>query len=203
MTETVGYMVMERGSFVLDDGTVDGIRVEANSFDTDQTSFTSIPFSQPFNVVPVVLAAVNSINEADAVIGRLRNIRSTAFQFRLQEQEKNSNSHAMETVAYIAWEPASGTIDGLTFDVKATPKAVKHLFYPIGFTAPFAEVPVFIADMQTAAGGDTANLRWRNKESVGVEVQVAEERSKDNETTHTTEVVGYIALQRHLGIGAE
>jgi hypothetical protein len=194
-TETVGYLVMERGSFVLDDGTADGIRVEADTFDTNRTSFTSIPFSQPFNVAPVVLAAINSVNEAAAVIGRLRNISATAFQFRLQEQEKNANSHAMETVSYIAWEPSSATIDGRTFEVNATPKVVTHLFYSIGFTAPFAAVPVFVADMQTAAGGDTANLRWRNKRLAGIEVQVDEEQSKDSETTHGTEVVGYIAIR--------
>jgi hypothetical protein len=194
-TETVGYLVMERGSFVLDDGTADGIRVEADTFDTNRTSFTSIPFSHPFNVAPVVLVAVNSVNEADAVIGRLRNISATAFQFRLQEQEKNSNVHAIETVAYIAWEPSSGTIDGLTFEVKATPKAVTHLFYPIRFTALFATLPVFVADMQTTAGGDTANLRWRNKGTAGVEVQVDEEQSKDSETNHAAEVVGYIAIR--------
>jgi hypothetical protein len=194
-TETVGYLVIERGSFILDDGTADGIRVEADTFDTNRTSFTSIPFSHPFNVAPVVLAAVNSVNEAAAVTGRLRNISSTAFQFRMQEQEKNPNSHAMETVAYIAWESSSGTIDGLTFEVNATPKAVTHLFYHIGFTAPFANLPVFVADMQTTSGGDTANLRWRNKGLAGVEVQVDEEQSKDKETNHAEEVVGYIAIR--------
>ena len=193
-TETVSYMVMERGSFVLDNGTANGIRVEAGSFDTDQTSFASMLFNQPFNVAPVILAAVTSTNEADAVVVRMKNISNTTFQYRLQEQESNPKAHAMETVAYIAWEPSVETIDGLTFEVNATPKAVKHQLYPIEFAAPFTESPVFIADMQTVYGGDTANLRWSNKELTRINILVSEEQSKDNETNHVSEVVGYIVI---------
>jgi hypothetical protein len=49
--------------------------------------------------------------------------------------------------------------------------------------------------MQTADGGDTASLRWRNKTTSGVDVRVAEEQSKSTDTTHTTEVVGFIAIR--------
>lgn len=55
-------------------------------------------------------------------------------------------------------------------------------------------VPVFLADMQTTDGGNTANLRWTNRDFSGVDVQVDEEQSRDNEVWHTTEVVGYLAL---------
>lgn len=48
--------------------------------------------------------------------------------------------------------------------------------------------------MQTTNGSDTANLRWRNKTLTSVKVKVAEEQSKDSETTHGKEVVGYILL---------
>jgi hypothetical protein len=113
----------------------------------------------------------------------------------MQEQELNSKSHATETISYIAWEPSSGILnDDLVFEVNRTKDAIKHNFKAISFNEVFMDIPVFIADMQTADGMDTANLRWRNKDIYGVEVQIDEERSRDRETRHTTEVVGYMVF---------
>ncbi len=125
---------------------------------------------------------------------RLRNIGTADFQFRLQEQEVNQQTHQQETISYIAWEPSSGTVDGITFEVNWTADAVTHKPYRISFQETFLDVPVFLADMQTTDGGDTANLRWEKKDTYSVDVHVDEEQSKDGETNHTTEVVGYILL---------
>jgi hypothetical protein len=48
--------------------------------------------------------------------------------------------------------------------------------------------------MQTAGGKDTANVRWQNKNNHSVEVRIDEEQSKDTETRHGTEVVGYMVF---------
>jgi hypothetical protein len=48
--------------------------------------------------------------------------------------------------------------------------------------------------MQTTDGKDTANVRWQNKNNSSVEVQIDEEQSKNSETRHTTEVVGYMVF---------
>ena len=84
--ETVGYIVMERGSYTLPDGTM----VEAGRFETDMTaSFRSVNFSQAFQVAPVVITAVSSYNEPDAVTTRVRNISTNGLKLRMQEQELN------------------------------------------------------------------------------------------------------------------
>ncbi len=54
----------------------------------------------------------------------------------------------------------------------------------------------FIADMQTYDGPDLANLRYRNLTGTGVDVKVEEEQSGDEETAHTTEVVGYAVFEK-------
>jgi PKD repeat protein len=189
--ETVSYLVMERGHHILSNG----IQVEADTFDTSRTSFGTISFQKPFAVTPVLLTSISSLNEADAVIGRVRRVSSTTFQYRLQEQKLNVQTHATETVSYIAWEPVSEAIDGLTVDVNRTPDAVTDKFYSIIFKSTFTAAPAFLSDMQTTDGSDPANLRWQNKTTTGVNVRAAEEQSKNTETTHTTEVVGYIAVQ--------
>ncbi|MDL1987619.1 MAG: hypothetical protein LWX08_08160, partial [Deltaproteobacteria bacterium] len=77
-TENVSYIVMELGSYILEDGT----KVEAGRFDADATgSFGWVDFSQTFNQVPVVTSTVSSFNEEDAVCSRLKNIDTTGFDF--------------------------------------------------------------------------------------------------------------------------
>ena len=191
LSETVSYMVMERGSHILDDGT----QVEAGSFMTNLTSsFGTFSFNQSFQVVPVLMAAVASFNEGDAVTDRLRNITTEGFDFRMQEQGANVQSHDVETINYIAWEPGLGTANGLSFEVGTTGKAVTDQFYPISFSSTFQEAPRFLADMQTTNGEDTAAMRWQNRTPQGAEVKIEEDQSFDQETNHITEVVGYMAF---------
>jgi PKD repeat protein len=189
--ELVSYLVMERGSFTLEDGTL----VEAERFATSLTNaFGTLSFQRQFTTIPVMIASISTENEASAVTGRLKSISKTGFNFRMQEQESNPQAHAAETISYIAWEPGQGTIDGLTFAVSVTPRKVTDQFYTIRFAEIFAEQPVFLATMQTTNDADPATLRWDNLDRFGVEVRVTEEQSRDSETRHKSEVVGYIVL---------
>ncbi len=197
--ETVGYIVMERGTHTLADGTM----VEAGQFETDMTSsFGDVAFSRTFQVAPVVITAVSSYNEADAVTTRVQNVSTNGFELRMQEQEINPQVHDSETICYIAWEPSSGTVDGLTFEVEKTDDVVTHELHTVVYDETFIDVPVFLADMQTTDGKDTANLRWQDKDFYAVDVKIVEEQSGDSETGHTTEVVGYM-LFSHTRLGPE
>ena len=81
------------------------------------------------------------------------------------------DAHTTERIGYIATEPTAGT----GFEVGRTPDAVTDDDYRIGFDGP-----------------DTAGLRYRNLGRSSVDVFVEEERSRDGETNHTTETVGYL-----------
>ena len=59
----------------------------------------------PLNMVPVLLTAVSSFNSSDTVTSRVRNISTQGFEFGMQEQESNFQTHTTETISYIAWEP--------------------------------------------------------------------------------------------------
>ncbi|MDY6837582.1 MAG: H-type lectin domain-containing protein [Thermodesulfobacteriota bacterium] len=190
--ETTGYIVMEQGVHTLPDGT----RVEAGQFETKRTGFEQVPFSQTFQVPPVVITAVCSDNEVDAVTTRVRNVSTTGFEIRMQEQQLNQQVHAYETISYIAWEPSSVIVDGLVFEVNRTGNEVRHDWHRMAYNMAFENAPVFVADMQTQNGGDTANIRWDNKDAHGVDVKIAEEQSKDSETAHVMEVVGYVIVDR-------
>jgi len=187
--ESVSYIAIEAGSYILPDGTV----LEAGKFETTKTdSFGSVSFNQSFNEIPIVVACITTYNEPDAVTGRIKNITAEGFEFRMQEQQANTQTHDMEDISYIACEPFSGIISNLIFEVARTDDVMNHNFQFIGFAESFPEPPVLIADMQTCDGIDTASLRWKNKGPYGVDVKVEEEQSSDSETDHATEVVGYM-----------
>jgi hypothetical protein len=114
----------------------------------------------------------------------------------MQEQEGNPKDHKAEKIAYVAWEPSSGQIGDITYVVGKTADQVKHKNYSVQFTEPFTSSPAFIADMQTTDGGDTANVRFSSKTDHSVNVLIDEEQSRDTETKHTTEVVGYMVFNQ-------
>ncbi|MCJ7602745.1 MAG: cadherin-like domain-containing protein, partial [Desulfobulbaceae bacterium] len=189
--ESVGYLVVESGSYSLPDGT----KVEAGQLSAKEvSSFAQIKFKRQFNVVPVVTASVVSMNETEAVTGRMKDISLTGFGLKLQEQEANALLHAEETVSFIAWEPSSGTINGLSFEVNRTADSVNHKSVNVDLTAGFTETPVILADMQTTDGGDTSLARIDNCLPDSCSLWIEEEQSRDSEVDHTSEVVGYMAI---------
>ncbi len=191
--ETVGYLVVEQGSYTLADGT----RIEAaNLDDFTAPSFREIAFTQPFNTIPVVMSTVTSVNDPAAVVDRMRTIHTGGFSCRLQEQEANTQDHGTERLSYIAWEPSAGTLDGTAFVVGRAGDEVKSRFTTVTFAAGVPSAPVMVADMQSTDGGDTANVRYRNLSGQSVDVKIAEEQSKNSETAHTDEVIGYMLFNR-------
>ncbi len=185
--ESVSYLVMERGHFTLEDGTV----LEAGSFTTNNTDFFgTFKFCQTFNQLPVIMTSVVSINEPDAVIGRLDNINLSSFDFCLQEQELNDQTHVEETVSFIAWEPSQGHIDELQYEVGNTP-GITHEFTTIRFDDT-SDTPHVLASMQTTNGFDPGNLRYQDKDVSGIKLKIAEEQSSDSEIEHVAENVGFM-----------
>ncbi len=190
-SETVSYIVMEKGHHTLPNGS----QVEAGSL-MGTTSFATVKFSKAFSKIPVVLTSITSTNESDTISGRIKNISTTAFAYAFREQEKNKNTHLKETVSYIAWEPGSGTIDALHYRVANTAKKVTQAWYPVTFAPAHTDAPLVLADMQTTANTDSCSLRIQKVLSSGFTVKVQEEQSKDLETSHAAETVGYISVSQ-------
>ncbi|NOQ45424.1 MAG: hypothetical protein GQ559_01925 [Desulfobulbaceae bacterium] len=188
--ETVSYMVMEHGSYTLENGT----RIEAGTVPVSAIYFRQQNFSSSFNKPPVMITSITTFNEQDAVTERVKNIDSYGFSHKLQEQELNSDGHGREEVSYIAWEPFSGAINGLTIEVGKTGNDINTDFGSVAYTTGSQLAPVVLVDMQTTNGGDTASLRSRNNTAHGFETKIEEEQSADAETGHAAETAGYIAL---------
>lgn len=187
--ESVGYIVMESGMHELPDGTL----VYAGTLTTNATRvFKHFYFEQVFNTSPILCATATTFNDADTITIRIRNVNTQGFQMEFQEQEANTGLHSTETVSYIAWEPSQGQIDGIAYEINKTSPVVTHSPYSIFINQYFSSTPSFISAMQTCNGSDTASLRWQEKTTDGINIQVAEEQSRDSETYHIEESIGYM-----------
>jgi hypothetical protein len=188
--EQISYLVIEKGSYVLPGDII----LEAGSFEADGNNFKFNAFSTTFNNVPVVIASVTSINEPNAVVGRIRNISRNGFEYYLQREEKNKTKHGVENISFIACEPFSGVLNHLKLEVGTTGNKVTHKFHHLSYNEKYLNIPNFLADMQTTNGSDTANIRHKNQNLYSIELHVSEEKSKDLEVNHTNENVGYIII---------
>ncbi|MBU0967408.1 MAG: PKD domain-containing protein [Proteobacteria bacterium] len=189
--ENVGYIAMESGSYVLENG----VRVEAGTFATaNSESFAQKDFARQFNTVPVVLTAVNTVNESSAVTGRVRNVTAAGFEYMLQEQNSSDQIHQQETISYIAWEPSAGILGDLVYEVRKTEEEVTDEWFGINFNTLFGLSPVMLAGMQTTDDDDPASLRYQLLTATGMQIKVDEEQSVDSDASHLAESVGYIVF---------
>ncbi len=190
-TEKVSYLVVEEGRW-----TIGGTMMVAGSLSTNSCggtpSFAVGSWGETM-LYPVILCSVGTFNGGDAVATRIRNVEYWGFQLTMQEQEKNPQVHTTEKIYWIAWESGTGTIDGKTYRV-ATASGINDMWRPISFPSPFVTKPVLLVDMQTTNDSDPANLRYNNKTATGFYIQVDEEKSKDSETSHANEDIGYVAI---------
>ena len=185
--ETVAYLVMEQGSFTLADGT----KIEAGQATSKNTDFQTVQFNTNFTVDPVVMTSIATFNEEDTAIGRLRNISTTSFEHKIQEQELLSDGHGSETVNYIACEPFQNAIGPINVIVNKTADIVTDSWYTVDFGKQLSDIPIFLGTMQSQDGTDTSSIRYTNKTNTEIQIKIEEEQSADAETTHTSEKVGY------------
>ncbi|MCM8538320.1 MAG: InlB B-repeat-containing protein [Lentisphaeraceae bacterium] len=181
--EQIQYIVVEAGSHTLASGQI----IEAGTLSAQDSIYVTQNFTGSFGQSPVVLTSVASENEADCVTTRVRNIGTSTFQVRLQEQEINPVDHAAETVNYIAISTGEFILDGSSLKV-ASQGAIDDVWANIDSTG----YTDFIAGFQTTNGGDTGAMRRRGTVGTNLEIFLEEEKSKDDELGHIDETVGYI-----------
>jgi hypothetical protein len=99
-TEDMGFVVLESGIHNLPDGT----QIEAGVVQSNHLWVNAL-LSSPFTSSPVILSQSQTTNGGQAVITRQRNITSTGFEVRLQEEEGNDGWHQVETIGYVAVSP--------------------------------------------------------------------------------------------------
>lgn len=152
----------------------------------------TISFPVQFSSPPVVISQVISKTENAAVVLRMRNISTTQFQIRIQEEENNDGIHLEEDVAWIAMETGTQSED-IPFEVGSA--LVDDTFGQVNFSQSFSQSPNFIASVQSFNENNPIALRYQNLNTNNVQIKLEEEISMDPETTHGPETIGFVALE--------
>ena len=152
----------------------------------------TIGFPIQFTSQPVVLTQIVSKNDAAAVVPRLRNVSTTQFQLKVQEEEAADDKHAEESVAWIAVEAGAFEDNGLLLE------AGKKLFdsspTQLNWTQNFNS-PGLIASIMTFNENNPAYPLIHSLNGSLASVSCQEETSLDPETNHGLEYLGYMAIE--------
>ncbi len=188
--ESVGYMVMEAGLHILEDGTTITVGTTAGVVE----NFQRINFPNAFDSTPLVLSQVVSENDASAVVTRHRQVARHGFNVRLQSEEAGS-AHGAEQVNWIAIDQTTGVNNSLLFESGTTGNVVDHTDFDLTFGQTYNSTPALFAQMQTFNGSDTSVIRYRNLDQDSSLIFLQEEQSQDTELTHGQENVGFLAFE--------
>ena len=189
--ETLCYWVMEKGSFDLDDGTK--LQVGQASIGKE---WQTISFPYTFNSIPIILTQIQSGNTSKWLVTRTQNITTSSFQVKIQLEEKRKRlSISNQTLGWFAILPGTHSIEGLTIWAK-TQSNITHNWKTISFPLPQPQPQpsLLFTKLISYKGADPANTRIRNLSSNGFQIKLQEEQSRDRETRHIPEVIGYITL---------
>lgn len=192
--ESFSYIVLEQGTWELEDDTV----LEVGAVNTDVLSpngWENVEFTDDFAKDPLVFSQVQTDNGSDFVRTRQRNTSTDGFQITMQEEEAFNNSgHKDETVGWLAISAGSGNWSQNKYRVGTTGNSVTDSWHTIDFGNSFSRSPVFLASIASYDGSDPSGLRHNKLSNNQVEVKIEEDTTRNQETTHTTEVVNFLAL---------
>ena len=117
---------------------------------------------------------------------------TTSFSFIIEEWEYLDGPHpAVETINWLAIEAGLHSLpDGRT--IEAGTAIANHTTTAVTLTGSFGGNPVVLTSVMSNNGGDTVDSDPFNITSTGFDVSLQEEEA---EGPHTTETVGWIAVQ--------
>lgn len=185
VTEDYSYLAVVPGEWWTDNGQIE---IQATQVDVG-TSFQTVTLPRTTGSTPVVFAQVASARDTTPVAVRVRNVGTSSFQIKLEEEEALDQVHTPEVVNIITLTTGDDALHGIRMQSGVTPDALRHPWYSVS-TASFAGG--VLGQIQTYDGGDTSALRLRNLTDSSFELKVEEEQSRESETNHTTEVGGWL-----------
>ena len=194
--ESVSYLVLEAGTWELEDGTI----LEVGTLDTNATtasssSWSDIDFESDFANTPAVLSQVQTKNGAQFVRTRQKSASVDGFELAMEEEEAlRKSGHVTETIGWLAIESGSGSWDGLDYQVGQTGNDIDHSWDTVDFSQNFDQAPNLFASVATFEGSDPIGLRYRNLGNSSVQLKAEEDQSLDSEVSHVLESVDFLAI---------
>lgn len=183
-TEQVGMLGIDQGVHPTDTDPV-----EVRTATADHTG-ARVSFETAYSAPPVVLAQTQTVEGSHPVVARTA-VDRDGFDLRVQEEESDT-WHATETVGYVAIPRDLSTLWGR--DVTVGVAGVDDAWTTVPLDGHPTPVSSLLVGINSVRGPDTVNPRFRNLSASSVELAVQEGRSRDAETNHVVERVGYVAV---------
>ncbi len=181
--------------------------IEAGQTTTNQWfnnggTWNTVSFSASFASTPIVLSQPQDFSYTGFMDINIRNVSTTSFQC-INEAEEGATPPVLQVrIGYIAVQPHTGTIDGTVpseakvFTACNADKDGSPITWcTINFSASFGTAPGVIAKLQTTNGADPAHLRGDQLTTTSVNFTIEEDQVADAERTHTTEDIGWWAIE--------
>ncbi len=168
-----------------------GKKLVAGVMENVSQEWKTIPFPIQFSQTPLVFTQIVTAEDITPVVTRIRNTSTTQFELKLQEEENGDQSHARESVAWIAIEPGAQTEDYL---LETGTVDIKNNWKTINFSNSYSGSPNFFTSLQSVNEIDPSVVRARSLGSTSVSCKVLEEKSKDTEVAHALENMAYLAI---------
>jgi len=184
-TTRINYLVMEKGTYVLD-----GMVVEVGTASVTG-SYQSITYTTTFTNTPIVLAATQTNNNNGKVRTRVANMGGTGFQIQVENGDSSTPSLAYsEMIGYIAIE--QGHSSKYMIETRNTPDEVTHTFKAYSYNLDYKETPIILAHLGKEDGGDPSLAVVRDINTSDFEIAVEETCGCDG--AHTTEILSWVAV---------
>ncbi|MCK4342225.1 MAG: hypothetical protein KAY37_10945 [Phycisphaerae bacterium] len=207
--EKVCYLVMEEGVWTIGD-----LKCEAQTYTSTVTDHAwrwkgeKQSYGQDYKN-PVVVGQVMTENDPDWSVfwcyGKYRGNPPSSKHLRTGKSvcEDNDRTRADETVGFIVFEKAHGTIAGVEFEAALGPDTIRGVQgwppYPYWFKKRFSSAPQVA--LVATAGLDGSNGGWAQIHGATLATRkilflaIDEDQIRDKERSHTTEQVGYIVFE--------
>lgn len=184
-TETIQWIAMAAGTYEL----ADGRKVEVGTVSAGMTA-KPVTFGAGFTTPPVVLTSVLSNTDRKTVNASPFAIGRTGFSVNLQVEKAQAQTHAAETVGYIAMA-AGGTSEAGVAATMSVGRTTTSWKPPAGFGAMVA-----VAGTQTRNNAEPVSVKTSSVAGSGVTLLLEKEASKGAVASIPTETVGIMAFLR-------
>lgn len=192
--EEAGLLAVNGGAIQNDQRTG---HVEAGAWPGVYDAWQRVVFDHPsgFREDPIVITQPQTYYGGHPIVTRVRDVTASGFEVCLQEEEiryESNDGHVEERVGWFATTPTTATVDGMAYE--AGRRELDEDWTTVEFQETY-DTPVFLADLQTFRGPNPCTLRYRNLTGTSVDLVVQEGTSKDEETSHVDEQVGYVVAE--------
>jgi hypothetical protein len=144
-TAVAGFMVLARGTYTM----AADILAEAGRVET-RLSGTShvLPFSRPFNHIPVVMTTVTSVNVVKPVNSHVQAVTKSVLSVDLHGGGATTRAGSHERLSYTAWGPSAGWLQRISFEVSKALGVGHGQRHSLPFRRALDTPPVLLAEVQ-------------------------------------------------------